>query len=67
MVVAPQRWDERGRRVKTDRRDARERCARLDRFVRGNAAVFAVVRVPTPEQERQRALCRQRGAVLQER
>lgn len=25
-VVAPQCWDERGRRVKTDQRDARERC-----------------------------------------
>lgn len=67
VVVAPQRWDERGRRVKTDRRDARELCERLDRYVRGNTEVFAVVRVPTPEQEQIRALSRQRGAVLKER
>jgi transposase len=66
-VVAPQRWDERGRRVKTDKRDARELCNRLDRYVRGNTDAFAVVRVPTPEQEQVRALTRQRGAVLKER
>lgn len=66
-VVAPQRWDERGRRVKTDQRDARELCNRLDRYVRGNTDAFAVVRVPTPEQEQRRALCRQRGTLLQER
>jgi len=66
-VVAPQRWDERGQRVKTDRRDARELCQRLDRYVNGNTAAFTVVRVPTPEQERVRALCRQRAALLKER
>jgi transposase len=67
VVVAPQRWDEHGRRVKTDGRDARELCDRLDRFVRGNAGVFSVVRVPTVDQERARALGRQRGSVLRER
>lgn len=66
-VVVPQCWDERGRRVKTDRRDARELCLRLDRYVRGNRAAFAVVRVPTEAQEQARALCRQRAAVLKER
>ena len=52
---------------KTDKRDARELCNRLDRYVRGNTDAFAVVRVPTPEQEQIRALTRQRGAVLKER
>jgi transposase len=66
-VVAPQRWDERGRRVKTDRRDARELCQRLDRYARGNTEAFTVVTVPTMEQEQRRALGRQRGAVLKER
>ena len=66
-VVAPQRWDERGQRVKTDRRDARELCQRLDRYVRGNTDVFTVVRVPTERQERLRLLCRQRGTLLKER
>lgn len=67
VVVAPQRWDERGQRVKTDRRDARELCQRLDRYVRGNTEAFSVVRVPTVAQEQARALSRQRGAVLKER
>jgi transposase len=66
-VVAPQRWDLSGRRVKTDKRDARELCLRLDQYVRGNTAAFTVVRVPTAAQEQRRALCRQRGAVLKER
>jgi transposase len=66
-VVAPQRWDERGQRVKTDKRDARELCDRLDRYVRGNTRAFSPVWVPTPEQEQRRALERHRGRVLQER
>ena len=67
LVVAPQDWDERRQRVKTDKRDARALCQRLDRYVQGNTEVFAVVRVPTPEQEQRRALCRQRGTLLKER
>jgi transposase len=66
-VVAPQVWDERGRRVKTDQRDARELCQRLDRCVRGNTDVFAVVRVPSESEERRRLLCRQRATLLRER
>jgi transposase len=65
-VVAPQRWDC-VRRVKTDKRDARELCLRLDQYVRGNPDAFSIVRVPTPQQEQRRALCRQRGTVLKER
>jgi transposase len=67
LVVAPQRWDEKHRRVKTDRRDARELCDRLDRYVRGNREVFSTVLVPTPEQEQRRALTRQRGTLVKER
>lgn len=66
-VVAPQRWDERHRRVKTDKRDASELCQRLDRYVRGNTDAFARVYVPSIEQERVRALCRQRESVGKER
>lgn len=66
-VVAPQRWDERGQRVKTDKRDARELCDRLDRFLRGNTRAFATVLVPAPHQEQRRALTRQRGRVVKER
>jgi len=67
LVVVPRRWDEQGKRVKTDKRDARELCDRLDRYLRGNPAVFSLVRVPTPEQEQRRALGRQRGMLLKEK
>jgi transposase len=66
-VVVPQRWDEEGKRVKTDARDARELCDRLDRYTRGNTQAFSVVRVPSPEQEQRRALGRQRGTLVKER
>lgn len=66
-VVVPQRWDEQGQRVKTDARDARELCDRLDRYERGNTKAFSVVRVPTQEQEQRRALGRQRGTLVKER
>lgn len=67
VVVAPQRWDDHGKRVKTDRRDARELCQRLDRYVNGNTDVFTVVAVPSEQQEQVRALCRQRASLLKER
>lgn len=67
VVVVPQRWDEQGQRVKTDKRDARELCDRLDRYLRGNAKVFAIVRVPTVEQEQRRALGRQRSSLMKDR
>jgi transposase len=66
-VVVPQRWDAEGKRVKTDARDARELCDRLDRYERGNTKAFSVVRVPSPEQEQRRAVGRQRGRLVQER
>jgi len=67
IVVAPQRWDERGKRVKTDKRDARELADRLDRYLRGNANAFSVVRVPSEEEEQRRSMVRQRGSILKER
>jgi transposase len=67
LVVAPQKWDTRSRGVKTDQRDARELCQRLDRYVRGNTDAFTVVRVPTVAEEQVRTLCRQREVVLKER
>ncbi len=67
VVVVPRRWDPQGRRVKTDKRDARQLCDALDRYLRGNPEAFSVVRVPTPEQEQRRAVSRQRGMLLKER
>lgn len=66
-VVVPQCWDEQNKRVKTDARDARALCDRLDRYVGGNTTAFSTVKVPTPEQEQRRALGRQRGSLIKER
>jgi transposase len=60
-VVCPTRLDSRGKGVNTDKTDALELLVRLDRYVAGNLKSFAVVRVPTPEQEQKRGLSRQRG------
>ncbi|MBE7540449.1 MAG: hypothetical protein HS122_18830 [Opitutaceae bacterium] len=53
--------------MKTDRRDAREICDALDRYLRGSTTAFSVVYVPTEEQEETRALGRQRGMLVKER
>jgi transposase len=67
LVVVPRRLDELGKRVKTDKRDARELADRLDRHLRGNTEAFSIVLVPTPEQEQRRSLARQRGSLLKDR
>jgi transposase len=66
-VVRPRDWDEYGKKVKTDKRDAKELAVRLDRYVNGNDDAFCVVRVPTPEQEQERSISRQRESFQRER
>lgn len=66
-VVQPQDWDERGKGVKNDRLDALALCQRLDRFTRGNRKAFSIVRVPTVEEEKERAFTRQRQQIVRER
>src|SRR5256714_3728440 len=63
-VVCPQKLDERNKRVKTDGLDAKALCLRLDRFVQGNREALALVRVPTEEEERFRAIHRQREQLV---
>ena len=67
LVVRPQKWDELGKGVKTDRTDALALVQRLDRYVRGNRQAFAVVRVPTPEEEAARWVSRQREQLRRQR
>ena len=64
LVVAPEAWNP---RKKTDPRDARELCLRLERYQAGNTHTFSVVRVPSVEQERRREAGRQRQRLLKER
>jgi transposase len=66
-VVRPRDWDEYGQKVKTDKRDAKQLALHLDRYVNGNRDTFCVVRVPSPEQEQERSLSRQRESFQKER
>jgi transposase len=66
-VVRPRDWDEYGKQVKTDKRDAKELALNLDRYVNGNRDAFCVVRVPTEAQEQARSLARQRESLQQEK
>ena len=59
IVVVPQKLSG-PKRQKTDRLDARALVDRLDRWLRGNRHALSVVRVPTPQEEQDRALCRLR-------
>jgi transposase len=63
-VVCPQKLDERNKRVKTDGLDAKALCLKLDRFVQGNCDALAIVRVSTEEEERSRAIHRQREQLV---
>ncbi len=66
-VIAPCKLDEPGQRVKTDGRDATMLCQRLCRYVDGNTKELAVIRVPSEEEERARAMHRQREALVRAR
>lgn len=67
LVVRPRNWDEYGSRVKTDKRDARELCSHLDRYLAGNTDALCVVRVPSEEEERERSLSRLRQTLAKEK
>ena len=66
-VVRPRDWDEYGKKVKTDKRDAKQLALHLDRYVNGNHEAFCVVRVPSPEQEQERSISRQRESFQREK
>jgi transposase len=67
VVVAPQDWDERNKKVKTDNVDAAAMLSRLDRYLAGNRKALAVVRVPSVAEELRRGRVRQRQQVQSDR
>jgi transposase len=67
VVMCPQKLDERCKRVNTDKRDSRAIASRLDRFVAGNQEALVRVRVPTEQEEDERALSRQRDQMIKAR
>lgn len=67
VVVRPRDWDEYGKKVKTDKRDAKELVLALDRYLEGNREAFSVVRVPRPEEEQRRSISRHRESLHKDR
>jgi transposase len=63
-VIAPENWCG---AAKTDKRDAREMCLRLEGYIRGNRRALCVIRVPSVEEEARREEGRQRERMLKER
>jgi transposase len=66
-VVRPRDWDQYGKRVKTDPRDAKALALELDRYISGNPDAFCVVRVPTEAEEQARSRSRQRESLQREK
>jgi transposase len=66
-VVRPRDWDEYGKKVKTDKRDAKQLVLHLDRYIAGNLDAFCVVRVPSEAQEQARSRSRQREGLQKQK
>ena len=66
VVVQPVCLDERHTGVNHDKSDAKELAQRLDRYVSGNPAALATVRVPTVPEEQKRIESRQREQIKRE-
>jgi transposase len=66
-VISPQDLDENRSGVKTDGRDARTLCLRLDRYLQGNQRALAVIRVPTESEEQRRHVSRRREQLVRHR
>ena len=59
-VIAPQDWDEQGKRQVNDKHDAQVMCRRLSEYLAGHRKALSVVRIPSPEEEARRAQGRMR-------
>jgi transposase len=59
-VIAPQNWDEQGKRQVNDKFDAQVMCRRLSEYLAGHRKALSVVRIPSPEEEARRAQGRMR-------
>ncbi len=67
QVIAPQRLDERNTGVKTDGRDAKTLCLRLDRWLQGNRDALATIRIPSADEEQKRQVHRQREQLVRQK
>jgi transposase len=68
FVVAPRPLaNQRAKRQKTDRLDARALLDNLESYLRGNRAAMGIVAVPSPALEQQRSLVRYREQLMRNR
>ena len=59
-VIAPQNWDEQGKRQVNDKHDAQVMCRRLSDYLDGQSKALSIVRIPSREEEAARAQGRMR-------
>jgi transposase len=60
LVIAPQDWDEQGKKQVNDKLDAAVMCRRLTNYLCGDRKALSIVYIPSPEEEAQRAQARLR-------
>jgi len=65
-VIAPQNWDEQGKKQVNDKTDASVMCRRLSEYMDGHHKALSVVHIPTPEEEADRAQVRFREQLCKE-
>jgi transposase len=65
-VIAPQNWDEQGKRQVNDKHDAQVMCRRLSEYLCGHRKALSVVRIPSREEEARRAAGRMREQLRRE-
>lgn len=54
-VIAPQNWDEQGKRQVNDKHDAAVMCRRLSEYLDGHGKALSIVHIPTREEEEERS------------
>lgn len=65
-VIAPQSWDEQGKRQVNDKWDAAVMCRRLSEYLDGHRKALSVVHIPSPKEEEERAAGRFREQLCKE-
>ena|SRR5207253_8459335 len=65
-VIAPQNWDEQGKRQVNDKWDAAVMCRRLSDYLDGHGKALSVVHIPSREEEEERSAARFREQLAKE-
>lgn len=65
-VIAPQNWDEAGKRQVNDKHDAQVMCRRLSEYLGGHRRALSIVRIPSREEEAARMQGRMRDQLRRE-